>query len=128
MRVFSINVEMRFVIDKKIIFWLTRSNYYALIEAGIKIYEYTPGFIHAKNFVCDDKVGVVGTINLDYRSLSHHFECATWMAYCSAIEDIKKDFLQTEVISEEITLEKCKKITFISKILSSIIGLFAPLL
>ena len=114
--------------DKKTIFWLTRSNYYTLVEAGVKIYEYTPGFIHAKNFVCDDKVGIVGTINLDYRSLAHHFECATWIAYNSAIEDIKRDFIQTEVMSEEITLAKCKKITFISKILSSILGLFAPLL
>ena len=114
--------------DKKIIFWLTRSNYYSLVEAGVKIYEYTPGFIHAKNFVCDDKVGIVGTINLDYRSLSHNFECATWMAYCDAVEEIKKDFLNTMLVSEEITLSKCKKITFISKILSSIIGLFAPLM
>ena len=114
--------------DKKSIFWLTRSNYLTLVEAGIKIYEYTPGFIHAKSFVCDDKVGVVGTINLDYRSLSHHFECGTWIAYSNALQDIKKDFIQTMMISEEITLKKCKKISYLSKLFSSILGLFAPLL
>ncbi|MBQ8293144.1 MAG: cardiolipin synthase [Bacilli bacterium] len=114
--------------DKKSIFWLTRSNYLTLVEAGVKIYEYTPGFIHAKSFVCDDKVGVVGTINLDYRSLSHHFECATWIAYSKAIKDIKSDFLQTMLVSEEITLKKCKKISYPAKLLSIILGLFAPLL
>ena len=110
------------------IFWVTRSNYLTLVEAGVKIYEYTPGFIHAKNFVCDDMVGVVGTINLDYRSLSHHFECATWIAGSSCIEDIKTDFLQTMMISTEIDLKKCKKISLPAKILSSILGIFAPLL
>ena len=114
--------------DKKMIFWVTRSNYLRLVEAGVKIYEYTPGFIHAKNFVCDDIVGIVGTINLDYRSLSHHFECATWMAYSSSIEDIKTDFLQTMIISSEIDIKKCKKISLPAKLISSIIGLFAPLL
>lgn len=125
-------VDVRIIVphipDKKVVFWLTRSNYYSLVEVGVKIYEYTPGFIHAKNFVCDDKVGIVGTINLDYRSLSHHFECATWMGCCSALGDIKKDFLDTIVVSEEITIAKCKKITVVNKLLSSIIGLFAPLM
>lgn len=113
--------------DKKVVFWLTRSNYLTLVEAGVKIYEYTPGFIHAKTFVCDDKVGVVGTINLDYRSLAHHFECATWIAYSKALEDMKSDFLKTMIVSEEITLKKCRKLTYPAKFLSSIIGLFAPL-
>mgnify|MGYP003318847867 CR=1 FL=1 len=99
-----------------------------MLDTGVKIYEYKPGFIHAKNFVCDDIVGVVGTINLDYRSLSHHFECATWMVGTSCIQDIKEDFLQTMLVSEEFTLEKCKKIPFTSKIISNIVGLFASLL
>ena len=61
--------------DKKTVFLMTRSNYRALLRDGVKIYEYTPGFIHANNIICDDKFAVCGTINLDYRSLVHHFEC-----------------------------------------------------
>lgn len=61
--------------DKKLILLMTRSNYRVLIQAGVKIYEYSPGFIHAKNFICDDQFAVCGTINLDYRSLVHYFEC-----------------------------------------------------
>ena len=59
--------------DKRTVFWMTRSNYQVLLNAGVRIFEYTPGFIHAKNFVCDDKFAVCGTLNLDYRSLVHHF-------------------------------------------------------
>ncbi|MBQ8816513.1 MAG: cardiolipin synthase [Lachnospiraceae bacterium] len=81
--------------DKKIVFRLTRANYLPLLEAGVKIYEYTPGFVHAKSFICDDTVGVVGTINLDYRSLYLHFECAVWMYRVPALEDLKRDTLET---------------------------------
>ncbi|MDF2801616.1 MAG: cardiolipin synthase, partial [Anaerocolumna sp.] len=63
--------------DKKIVYRLTRSNYAPLIKSGVRIYEYTPGFIHAKSYVCDDELAVVGTINMDYRSLYLHFECGT---------------------------------------------------
>ena len=88
--------------DKKPVFWMTRSNYKVLLEDGVKIYEYTPGFIHAKNFVCDDKFAVCGTINLDYRSLVHHFECGAWMYGTSCISDMKADFLKTQEQSQEI--------------------------
>ncbi len=81
--------------DKKIIFRLTRANYLPLLDAGVKIYEYTPGFVHAKSFICDDTVGVVGTINLDYRSLYLHFECAVWMYKVPALMDLKRDTLET---------------------------------
>ncbi len=81
--------------DKKIVFRLTRANYRPLLDAGVKIYEYTPGFVHAKSFICDDTVGVVGTINLDYRSLYLHFECAVWMYRVPALADLKKDMLDT---------------------------------
>lgn len=90
--------------DKRTIFLMTRSNYKALVKDGVKIYEYTPGFIHAKNFVCDDKFAVCGTINLDYRSLVHHFECSAWMYETDAVMDIKGDFLQTQKVSQEISL------------------------
>ncbi len=80
--------------DKKIVFRLTRANYLPLLKAGVKIYEYTPGFVHAKSFVSDDRVGVVGTINLDYRSLFLHFECGVWMYKVPALADLKRDTLE----------------------------------
>lgn len=88
--------------DKKPVFWMTRSNYKVLLEDGVKIYEYTPGFIHAKSFVCDDKFAICGTINLDYRSLVHHFECGAWMHGADCIVDMKADFLETMEQSQEI--------------------------
>ncbi len=92
-------VDVRIIVphipDKKIIFWMTRSNYEILIRSGVKVYEFTPGFIHAKNFVCDDKVATCGTVNLDYRSLVHHFECGVWLYQDTSIKQMKKDFLAT---------------------------------
>ncbi len=81
--------------DKKIVFRLTRANYLPLLEAGVKVYEYAPGFVHAKSFISDDTLGVVGTINLDYRSLFLHFECAVWMYKVPALEDLKRDTIET---------------------------------
>ena len=98
------------IADKKLVNLLTKSYYDRLIEAGVKIYEYTPGFVHAKIFVSDDETAVVGTINLDYRSLAHHFENAIWMYKTDIVADIKKDFLDTQ--------EKCERIT-LKRILSS---------
>lgn len=92
--------------DKRAVFLMTRSNYRTLLEAGVQIREYTPGFIHAKTFVCDDRFAVCGTINLDYRSLVHHFECAAWMYNVSCILDMKADFLRTFSVSEAITPAK----------------------
>ena len=84
------------IADKKLVNLLTKTYYDKLIEAGVKIYEYTPGFVHAKIFVSDDETAVVGTINLDYRSLAHHFENAIWMYKTDIVADIKKDFLDTQ--------------------------------
>lgn len=78
--------------DKKMVFDCTRSNYPFLMESGVKIYEYTAGFIHAKNFLADDKFAVVGTINMDYRSLVHHFECGVFMYKTDSIMELKDDF------------------------------------
>lgn len=91
--------------DKKLILLMTRSNYRGLIQAGVRIYEYSPGFIHAKNFVCNDQFAVCGTINLDYRSLVHHFECGAWMYRTECVPNMKSDFLRTLEKSEEITPE-----------------------
>ena len=89
--------------DKKVAYSLAKTHYKELHEAGVKIYEYTPGFVHAKVFVSDDIKAVVGTINLDYRSLYHHFECATYMYRTDCIADIEADF--------QDTLSKCREVT-----------------
>lgn len=114
--------------DKWYVHILTRAYYEQLIKAGIKIYEYTPGFIHSKTFVSDDEVGVVGSINMDYRSLYLHFECGTWLYKTEIIFDIKEDFMKTLEICTPITLEDCKNVKLMTRILRSILRLFAPLM
>ena len=114
--------------DKRYVHSVTRSYYQKLIESGIEIYEYTPGFIHAKTFVADDKYGVVGTINMDYRSLFLHFECATWLYKAKCIHEIKKDFIETLKTCQKITLEECKNTPWYKRITRAILSLFAPLM
>lgn len=114
--------------DKKMVFLLTQSYYNDLIRAGVRIYQYTPGFIHAKGYVCDDQVAVVGTINMDYRSLYLHFECATYLYHCNAVMDVKQDFLDTFPICEEIGMEYCEKRSLKIRVSQSILRLLAPLL
>lgn len=114
--------------DKWYAYAIAWTYYPELIKAGVKIYEYTPGFIHAKNFVSDDNVGVVGTINLDYRSLYLHFECATILYKSSAIKDIKNDFIETQELSQLITLKDCSERPLKNKIAGYILRMFAPLL
>lgn len=110
--------------DKRIIHSTTRSYYGILIKNGVEVYEYSPGFVHAKSYVSDDEIGVVGTINMDFRSLFLHFECGTLLYKTKSIMTLKEDFLET--------LEKCEKIsenTFSKGYLTnSIIRLFAPLM
>ena len=112
--------------DKKIVQRLTRSYYGYLLEAGVKVYEYTPGFLHAKSFVSDDEIAVVGSINLDYRSLYLHFECATLLYNSSAVMDIKMDALKTIEESNEILPKKHKR--FYNEFFDAILHLFAPLM
>lgn len=114
--------------DKKLVYLLTQSYYEQLLEAGIKIYQYTPGFIHAKTFVCDDVVATVGTINMDYRSLYLHFECGAWMYQCDVIADIKEDILHTMEVSREIPLEFCKGRNIVIRGMQSVLRVFAPML
>ncbi len=117
--------------DKKLVHFLSCSYYEQLIKAGVKIFEYTPGFIHSKMFISDDKTAVVGTINLDYRSLSLHYECGVWLYRSSVIKDIKADFLLTQNKCHEITLEDIKhkgKFSIIKFITLGILRTFAPLM
>lgn len=123
-------VDVRIIVphipDKKTVFWMTQSSYEMLLESGVKVYEYTPGFIHAKQFICDDKFATCGTINLDYRSLLHHFECGTWMYNVECIEDMKKDFIETMKVSEEIKDAKNRLASW-KKILVEVMKVFFPL-
>ncbi len=114
--------------DKWYIHIVTRAYYAQLIKYGVKIYEYTPGFIHSKTFVSDDDIATVGTINLDYRSLYLHFECGVFLYKTSSVNEIKKDFQNIIKVSEEITIEDTKKVKWSNRFLRSIIRLFAPLL
>lgn len=114
--------------DKRVVFEVTRSNYPILIEAGVKIYEYLPGFMHAKSFVVDDLYSVIGTINLDYRSLFLHFECGIWIYNSKTIFDIKKDFLSTIEECKLITLEEATNISGLKELLRAILKVFAPLM
>ena len=112
--------------DKPTIFRLTRSNYPPLLRAGIRIYEYTPGFIHAKSYISDDEFGVVGSVNMDFRSLYLHFECATLLYRTSGLKELKKDSLDTIEVSREITLKDCKQ-GIIGGLFDSVLRVFAPL-
>ena len=114
--------------DKKSVFAMAKSHYRELIEAGVKIYEYTPGFVHAKVFLSDDLHGVVGTINLDYRSLYHHFECAAYLYKVPALEDIREDFRQTREKSQLITMEEVKKESAATRFWGAMLKVFAPLM
>jgi cardiolipin synthase len=116
--------------DKKIAFRLTRSYYGPLRKAGIKIYEYTPGFLHGKSYVCDDEIAVVGTINMDYRSLYLHFECGVLMYGCSAIADIKADALRVFETSREVERryrDRGALINYLGVFFDLILRVFAPL-
>lgn len=125
-------VDVRLILpgipDKKTAFALAKSHYPHLIKAGIKIYEYTPGFVHAKVFVSDDEKAVVGTINLDYRSLYHHFECATYMYRTSCIPEIERDFRDTMIHCMEVTPDTIKREKISYKIKGSAMKILAPLM
>lgn len=113
--------------DKKIVYMVTCSFYPLLMESGIKIYEFTPGFIHAKNIIVDDIYGIVSSINLDYRSLYLHYECGVWMYKSDCIKDIKKDFLKTIETSKLIYYDKSKFKNGFTRFVNSILRILAPL-
>ena len=114
--------------DKKAAYALAKSHYKRLINSGVKIYEYTPGFVHAKVFVSDNCKATVGTINLDYRSLYHHFECATYLYKTACIPDIEQDFQQTLSKCREVTPQTIKNEKFSYKIMGMLLKFIAPLM
>ena len=125
-------VDVRIVLphipDKRVAFILARSHYAALIAAGVKIYEYTPGFVHAKVFLSDDIRGTVGSINLDYRSLYLHYECAAYLYNVPALSDIKADFMDTISKSQPVTPEDVKKQSILFRIAAALLKVVAPLM
>jgi cardiolipin synthase len=124
-------VDVRIIVphipDKKIVFEMTKTFYERLMKAGVKIYEYEKGFVHAKCYLVDDEIGMVGTINMDYRSLVHHFENGVWMYKTDCIKDIKEDMLDTMEKSIYINPENIK-VNLFKRFIRSIVRIFAPLL
>lgn len=114
--------------DKAIPYALAKTYYASLLKSGVKIYEYTPGFVHAKVFVSDDREAVVGTINLDYRSLYHHFECATYMYGTDCVADIEADYEATLQKCRQVTMETVKKEKWSVKLTGYVMKVIAPLL
>ena len=112
--------------DKWYVHPVTQYYYEQLLESGVRIYEFTPGFIHSKLFVSDDSVATIGTVNMDYRSFYFHFECGAWMCNNQAVFDIKKHILRIIEDSEEIKYDKWKKRPLPLRFKQSILHLFAP--
>lgn len=113
--------------DKKVVWMITRSYYKQLIEGGVKIYEYTPGFVHSKVFVSDDRIATVGTVNLDYRSLYLHFENGTYLYGSRKVLDVKKDYLEAIEKSHQVTADECHTGPLKSYFIA-VLRLFAPMM
>lgn len=114
--------------DKPLIYKVTRSYYAGLAAEGVRIYEYTPGFIHSKQMVCDDEVAVVGTINLDFRSLYLHFEDAVYLYDTTVNAQVQADFEETFPQCREITAEQCRHTHLTQRVLRALLRLLAPLM
>ena len=123
----DVRIIMPGIPDKKIIYRISRSHYKDLIEAGVKIYEYAPGFVHAKAFVADDIIAGIGTVNLDYRSLFLHFECNSVFYKADMVDALKKDYLAAEAESIQRTLDDVKKGP-LHNLVNNFLRVIAPLL
>ena len=124
----DVRITVPHVPDKRTVFMMTRSFYPQLVAAGVKIYEYTPGFVHAKSIVVDDTSAYIGTCNFDYRSLYLHFECGAMLYNTPTVLDMKEDYLRTLDSCELITYEKTRNTNVFVRLARSVLRLFAPLL
>ena len=127
LRVVDVKIIVPHIPDKKLVFNMTKSFYYRLMKAGVKIYEYQPGFIHAKSYVVDDEYAMIGTINLDYRSLVHHFENGVFTYGTDCVKDIKDDIDKTLSKSIEVTPDMLKT-NLLNRFMRAVVRIFAPLL
>ena len=125
-------VDVRIILpgipDKRSAYYLAKTHFSKLHEAGVKLYTYTPGFVHAKSFVADGTEAVVGTINLDYRSLYHHFECAVYLHGVPAVADIEEDFLAAEALCSRVTRDTIRSEKWYVKLTGFVLKIIAPLL
>ena len=127
MRGIDVRIVTPHIPDKKIVFWMTQSHYKRLMDAGVKIYEYEPGFIHAKVYISDDVYGIVGTINLDYRSLVHHFENGVWMYKHEVLNAVKADVENT--IAQSLDMQKHPlKDNLVQRFVRALVRALAPML
>ena len=124
----DVRIILPHVPDKVYMLESARSYYKELISAGVKVYEYTPGFIHSKVMMADDRIAIVGTINMDYRSYYLNFECATLLYKTKALKDIRKDFDRTFEESQLIDMADCLKIPLYKVIIRAVLKLFAPIM
>lgn len=124
----DVRIIMPGIPDKRVVYWMGQSYYEELLECGVKIYQYKPGFIHAKCVVCDDEIATVGSINMDYRSLYLHFECGVWMYQSLAVTQVKEDIMDTLKDCEEITMEFCRNRPAVIRTFLGVLKIFAPLL
>lgn len=124
-------VDVRIIVphipDKKLIFGMTRSFYHRLMAAGVNIFEYESGFIHAKSYLVDDTYAMIGTINLDYRSLVHHFENGVWMYQCDAVKSLKSDMENTFLKCIEVTPDMLKT-KLLQRFICAVVRILAPML
>ena len=121
-------IIMPHIPDKWYAFTVAKTYYETLMQSGVQIYEYTPGFVHAKVFVSDNDTATVGTINLDYRSLYHHFECSAFIYNNPVVWEIEKDFQNTLQKCQRVTKEALKKRNMLDKIAGRVLRLIAPLM
>lgn len=124
----DVKLIMPHIPDKRVIFAISRTYYPQLIEAGVQIYEYTPGFVHAKEMISDDEKAIVGTINLDFRSLYEHFECAVYLYRNPAVHDVEADFRRTLEKCQKIDKQFCVDLPIYYKLMGQIGRLFGPLI
>ena len=122
----EVNLFVPGIPDKKAVYWMAKCDFHILTKAGINIYIYTPGFNHEKECLVDDVLAFVGTINFDFRSLTHHFECGIDIYNDPCLKDIKQDFLEMQMQSQLV--EKTYKVNIFQRIIVSIFKLFRTLL
>ena len=124
----DVKIIMPHIPDKEYAYILARTYYPILLAEGVEIYEYTPGFVHAKVFTSDDEKAVVGTINLDFRSLYLHFEDAVYMYKNSEVYNIEADFQDTLSMCQRITIDDCRNYSVVKRIAGAFLKIVAPLM
>ena len=124
----DVSIIMPHIPDKWYAFAVAKTFYRDLIQSGVKVYEFTPGFVHAKSFVSDDDTAAVGSINLDYRSLYLHYECGIFIYDNPVVTSIEQDFQETLKKCHLVTLEDVKRVSLFMKLCGRILRLIAPLM